>query len=271
MPLRVLRSDGTDHALFRLGEKYLVRLPRTAAAARQRQKEHVWLPKLAPQLPLRIPEPLLLVRPDASFPFPWSLYAWLPGEPASLRPPANLSGTARRLAGFIRRLRALNAKSGPAPGADNFGRGLPLATRDRAFRLSLAKMPEPQFDRAQLLEHWEACLAAPPWRAPPVWVHGDLKEDNLLVVNGEVCAVIDFGGLGVGDPAVDLLIAWSLLDAPAREVFRRALEVDAATWQRGRGWALSVAVLAIPFYRDGNPAMAAYGLRLLQSALSEAT
>ena len=268
LPLRRVRSGGTDHALFRLGDRRLVRLPLTSTVARQRDKEHVWLPRLASGLPLRIPEPLVLGQADAVFPLPWSVYSWLPGQPAVDLQGLDLSRIARCLAEFILCLRDQDTRGGPAAGQANFGRGLPLATRDQAFRLSLARM-EGQVDQVRLLRFWEACLATPAWKRAPVWVHGDLKEDNLLLVDGELAAVIDFGGLGTGDPAVDLLIAWSLFDAPARQVFRDALDVDEADWIRGQGWAISVAVMAIPYYQISNRAMVAYGWRLLNSVMAE--
>lgn len=268
LPLVPLQTMGTDHALFRLGKEMLLRLPLTRAASAQREKEHVWLPRLAPQLPLKIPRPLALGRPGPNFPFPWSVYSWLPGRTLcpGAKTPVHL---ALQLAEFILCLRNLDTEGGPPAGPDNFGRGLPLITRDEMVLRSLGEM-RGMLDEARVLEHWHICLAAEAWKGPPVWVHGDLREDNLLARDGKISAVIDFGGLGLGDPAVDMLIAWSLFDPPARKLFREAAEVDEAAWLRGQGWAISVAVTAIPYYLKTNPAMVAYGRRLLTSVMEEA-
>lgn len=260
-------AAGTDHALWRLGEDLAVRLPLRASAAGQAQKEQLWLPRLAKGLPLPIPEPVFIGQPDETYPWPWSLYGWIEG-----RTPAehdDLTQAALDLAGFVLALRAQDATGGPAAGRHNFGRGLPLATRDSATREAIGAC-EGLIDTGAALAAWARDSAAPAWDGPPVWVHGDLCRGNLLLRDARLAAVIDFGGLGVGDPACDLLPAWNLFDAKAREAYREVLAPDDATWARGRAWALSVALIQLPYYRETMLDLAADALRTIRTILDDA-
>jgi aminoglycoside phosphotransferase (APT) family kinase protein len=261
-------SSGTDNAIYRLGDEMAVRMPRRQSSTAQVDKEHRWLPTLAPHLPLAIPVPIAMGMPAESYPWRWSVYRWLEGENAIVGRIADMSAAAIALAEFIAAMQRIDPTGGPAPGAHNFGRGVPLATRDARTRAAIASLDGVIDTRAATLA-WEAALSAPACNSAPVWIHGDLQTGNLLVEHGRLSAVIDFGGLAVGDPACDLMIAWMLLSADTRDVFRAALSVDDAAWARGRGWALSVALIQIPYYRHTNPVLAAGGRRAIAEVLAE--
>jgi aminoglycoside phosphotransferase (APT) family kinase protein len=255
-------SGGTENAIYRLGEEMAVRLPLKPGREDQVEKLERWLPRLKPLLPLAIPVLLASGKPSEHFPLRWSVYPWLEGEPASVEHVADLGQAATALAEFVATLHRIDLPGGPSPGAHNFFRGVPLAARDAMVRASLDAL-HGVIDVAEATAGWEAALAAEEWKRPPVWIHGDLKSDNLLVSAGRIRAVIDFGGLGIGDPACDLIIAWDLLSGESRAIFRSALRVDDATWARGKGWALSVALTALPYYLHTNPTMVRYARRLL--------
>lgn len=272
--LEPFTSSGTDNIMYRLGEDKVIRLPRIPSAALQLPKQYTWLPQLAPQLPLRIPRVLALGEPNADYPFHWLVSDWLEGNDAHQKPPCDMVSSARQLAAFITALQRCptvlpNHPHTPAPRPDkhNFSRGVALAKRDGMTRVCLEVLHE-EIDVPLAYALWDAALAVPVWTAAPVWIHGDLKADNLLVHNGELSAVIDFGGMAVGDPACDMLAAWHIFEAEARQVFRASLEVDDATWLRGMGWALSVAAVALPYYKDSNPTLAAISRFTLEQVLS---
>jgi aminoglycoside phosphotransferase (APT) family kinase protein len=252
LPLERVDSAGTDNAIYRLGGEMAVRLPRIRRATGQVDKEHQWLPRLAPHLPLAIPVPLAKGIPAEGYPSHWSVYRWLQGENATVEHIADLRQAATDLAQFIAALHRIDPTGGPPPGVHNFGRGVPLAARDAATRTAIASL-KGMIDTDAVTAAWEAALKSAAWDRPPVWIHGDLMPGNLLVERGRLSAVIDFGGLGVGDPACDLMVAWTLFSGESREAFRAALSVDDAAWARGRGWALSWALIYIPYYLDTNP------------------
>lgn len=253
LPIQPVRSSGTDNAIFRLGDHMAVRLPRIPAATAPMEKEHRWLPRLAPLLPLAIPVPLAKGRPAEGYPWHWSVFPWLEGETATIERLADPCQAARDLARFIGALERIDPTGGPPPGAHNFFRGVPLAMRDVPTRDAIASL-QGMLDTGEVTAAWEASLQAPAWPGPPAWIHGDLASGNLLAVQGKLSAVIDFGGLGVGDPACDLMVAWTLFSGESREVFHAALSIDDSTWARGRGWALSWALMFIPYYLNTNPA-----------------
>ena len=248
-------SAGTDNALYRLGDDLVIRLPRIETSAKQVDKEQQWLPKLAPHLPLTIPVPLAKGTPTDVYPWYWSVYPWLEGENATLDRLTDPFQAATDMAHFITALQQIDATDGPHPGVHNFGRGEPLANRDASTRESIAAL-KGKIDTDTATTVWEAALQTPVWNKQPVWIHGDLQAGNLLAIDGQLSAVIDFGGLGVGDPACDLLVAWLLFSAEMRKIFRATLSVDDATWTRGRGWALNFGVRALPYYEDTNPVLA---------------
>ena len=261
-------SAGTDNALFRLGDDLVVRMPRIGWATGQIDKERRWLPHLAPHLPLAVPEPLAVGEPAEGFPWRWSVYRWLPGDNATLDRLADPAEAARDLARFVRALQAVDTTGGPRPEPGTFGRGVPLAVRDAGTREAIAACAG-LIDTGAATAAWEAALAAPEWRGPPVWLHGDLQSGNLLAVAGRLTAVIDFGALTVGDPACDLMVAWNLFTAETRAAFRDAMGVDDATWARGRGWGLSPALVALPYYRETNPGLAAIARHAIAEVLAD--
>lgn len=242
LPITPLGEGNSDNVIFRLGNNLVVRLPRPHRARFQVLKEHRWLPVLAPHLPLAIPEPVELGEPSPIYDRHWSVYRWLDGQIAELNEPADPHEAARQLARFVSALQAIDTSDGPLPGPQNFFRGGPLSVEDDHVRTAIAAL-DGVIDASGLLRVWETALAAPAWDKPPVWIHGDLHGGNLLTVAGRLSAVIDFGGLGVGDPACDLMAAWMFLPAESRPTFRAELEVDDATWARGRGWGM---VLSLP-------------------------
>ena len=236
LPVRPVAQGGWDNATFHLGDHMLVRMPTAAEYALAVDKEHRWLPALAPQLPRPVPTPLAKGEPGAGYPFPWSVYVWLAGEPAR---PDRISQPVRfgqDLAEFVAALRSIDTAGGPPPGRHNWYRGGPLRTFEPLLQDALDTLGD-HVDTELAKEVWTAALGAP-WDGADAWFHGDLAPGNLLLNGGELSAVIDFGTCGVGDPACDLAIAWTLLTGEGRHAFRQGLRVDAGTWARGRGWAL---------------------------------
>ncbi len=261
-------SRGTDNALYRLGDDMVVRLPRHEQTVGRLEQEHRWLPTLAPLLPLAVPEPIARGLPAEGYPWTWSIYRWLEGEPATAERIAEERRLAADLAGLVAALQRIDSDGGPPPSELNAFRGEPLAMRDGSTRASLAALSE-TIDVDALTVLWEAALDAPEWEGRPVWIHGDLDARNLLVRDGRLSAVIDWGCLGVGDPACDVMVAWKVLSADTRDSFRAALAVDDATWARSQGWALSQAVRALSYYTlETNPELVREGERWLAEVLA---
>jgi len=263
LPLERFPSTGTVNVIYRLGDELAVRLPRTEGYAKSIERECEWLPRLAPSLPLRVPEPLARGVPGEGFPFPWAVFRWIEGEAFDPALVTDLDAAAMELAGFVRALHAVSPE-----GAPKAARREPLALRDEVTRTAIGEVAG-EFNSERLIRAWESALAAPEWDRTPGWIHGDLLPGNVLIHEGQLAAVIDFGGSGLGDPAADLLPAWSLFPAGPRETYRRALGVDDGTWLRGRGWALSVALLIIPYYRQTNPAFSAMASGVVREVLAE--
>ncbi len=263
LAVRPVESAGLDNEIYRLGADLAVRLPRRRIGADQTEKEHHWLPVLAPQLPLAVPVPVGRGIPGEGYPWHWSVCPWLPGEVAALAPVADMRQAAMTLARFVRALQAIDPAGGPV---SSF-RGGTLADRDPVSRQSAGVLRD-SLDVRPLLEIWDAAVAMPAWTGPPVWMHGDLHPANLLVSNGELAGVIDFGLLGVGDPACDLMVAWTYLSADARQVFRGELAVDGPTWARGRGWALHLGLMAAAYSAD-NPVLNEVGRYTIAEVLAD--
>jgi aminoglycoside phosphotransferase (APT) family kinase protein len=241
LPVAAVELDGWDNTTFRLGEDLSVRLPSGDAYVPQVDKEHRWLPILAPHLPLPIPQPVARGATGLGFARPWSVYGWLAGEHATVDQVADLNRFATDLADFLVALYEVDPAGGPAPGRHNFFRGGPLTTYDSEAREAVSAL-DAEIDTDAATEVWEAALAAT-WHGPSVWIHGDVTASNLLVVDGRLSAVIDFGCSAVGDPACDLTIAWTFLRRDSREAFRERLPLDDGAWARGRGWALWKALI----------------------------
>ncbi|QNP69475.1 aminoglycoside phosphotransferase family protein [Streptomyces roseirectus] len=254
-----VRTAATNNAVYRLGDGLVVRLPIVEEAVEQAEFEETWLPRLAPSLPAPVPEPVALGRPGEGYPFPWTVSRWIEGTH-----PTGAEGEsfARELGAFVAALRTAGTE-----GAPTGYRGVPLRSRDVSTRAWIATAAA-DVDVSAVLAAWEHALAQPEWDGPPVWAHGDLIPGNVLVREGELGAVIDFGAAGVGDPACDAIPAWALLDAAHRSAFREAAGFDDATWARGRGWALTF-VSGIDYYRTTNPAMSELGLRTVNSVLAD--
>jgi aminoglycoside phosphotransferase (APT) family kinase protein len=263
LPLEPVPSSGTVNALYRLGEEMVVRLPRTTWAAEGLDKELEWLPRLGPLLPVAVPVVLGVGAPAEGYPLPWAVYRWLDGENPTVDRLADPGSLAQDLAAFVTALRRIEPAGGPPA-----HRGGPLAVQDAETRAALRDL-EGMIDTAAATAAWAAALEAPRWPGPPVWVHGDLMPGNLLVRDGRLGAVLDFSTVGVGDPACDLIVAWYLLPARARDVYRAALGVDDATWARGRGWALSMALIQLPYYQHTNPVIAASARHVIHEVLRE--
>jgi aminoglycoside phosphotransferase (APT) family kinase protein len=269
LPVRVVERSGTDNVTFRVGDELAVRLPRTERHQGQVENDLVWMPRLAPYVSLPIPEPLELGQPSADYPFTWGVYRWLPGAPFA---PHSVDAVraAQDLAAFVRTLREVDTSGAPVPDGDPFTRGTPLAPRDGMFREALDQLKE-HFDAGLLTAAWEESLAADTWDGKPRWIHGDLMSGNVLVADGKLSAVIDFGTARAADPAGDVLPAWWLFSGESRTAYREALEVDEPTWLRARGWALSLVLIGIPYYLNRRPGALSDGQQSVADILSDFT
>ena len=267
LPITPAAPQGWDNKTFRLGATMSVRLPSAESYRAQVEKEHRWLPRLAPHLPLPIPVPLAKGAPGEGYPFPWSVYRWLEGEPAATGRIADLPEFATELALFLSALQRIDPAGGPTPGRHNFFRGGPLAVYDAETLQAIAAL-EGRIDADAATAAWEAALAAT-WQGPPVWFHGDVASGNLLVEGGRLSAVIDFGISGVGDPSCDLAIAWTFFEGESREAFRALLRPDDATWARGRGWALWKALITLAEHIDTDPSEAGHSRYVIDEVLAD--
>ncbi|QKV78195.1 aminoglycoside phosphotransferase family protein [Amycolatopsis sp. Hca4] len=236
LPVRPVAHGGWDNFTFHVGDRMVARLPSAAEYALAVEKERRWLPVFAARLPLPVPVPLAEGNPGAGYPFPWSVQPWLDGEPASLDRIADPVRFALDLAGFLAALQDVEADDGPQPGKHNWFRGATLRTYEPAAERALAAL-DGRIDTGLAREIWTAALDAR-WDGRDVWFHGDVAAGNLLLGEGNLTAVIDFGTCGVGDPSCDTAVAWTLLTGEGRRAFRERLAVDDGTWARGRGWAL---------------------------------
>ncbi|MEL6724831.1 MAG: aminoglycoside phosphotransferase family protein [Pseudomonadota bacterium] len=265
LSIEPVASGGTDNAIFRLGPDLSLRLPKRLDAVGQVEKEQIWLPRLSP-LPLRIPKPVKQGAPSQGYPHPWSIYDWCPGSPLFESAPKDWPETVDQLAEFLKVLQSKDTMGAPKSGAQNHFRGVELERRDPLTRGAIDGVSD-LYDAATMTSVWETSFAAPKFAAEPVWLHGDLQGGNLLVAQGQLAAVIDFGLSGIGDPACDLIVAWSVLPAAVRSRFRVLMDCDDAMWQRGKGWALSVAVIALDYYRDRNARLSAISRQTIEAVL----
>ncbi|MFE9988007.1 aminoglycoside phosphotransferase family protein [Streptomyces sp. NPDC005381] len=266
LPLERVDPAGSDHVIHRLGASMAVRLPRHAGALGQARKEFAWLPRLAPHLPLAIPVPVAVGEPDLGYPWTWAVSRWLDGDVATVAALADSTAAAAELAGFLVALQSCAPDGSPGEGTRPDLTAGGLADRDRTTRAAIAEVAG-TFDSVALTSLWDTALNAPGWDRPPVWFHGDLHTGNLLTLDGRLSAVIDFGGLGIGDPACDMTVAFTSMSAASRGVFRSALGVDDATWTRGRGWALTTALNAYTSYAATDARVAAQTTRQITEAL----
>ncbi|WP_407566659.1 aminoglycoside phosphotransferase family protein [Streptomyces sp. 184] len=277
LPVERVASGGTVNAVFRLGDELAVRMPLTPGGAKDVDLEYEHLPRLAAglpvPLPVPVPEPVAKGEPGPGYPWPWTVCRWLPGTvlppDAGVAAPGPLAGD---LAVFVNAMRAAD----PA-GAPSSYRGGTLADRDAGTRAALALLrPGDGVDVPAVTAAWETALRAPAHTGPPVWLHADLSPGNILVTDdGRLGGVIDFGCMGLGEPAVDLIAAWNLFTGPAREAFRAAVAGgggagdEEAAWARGRGWALSISLIQLPYYRHTNPVMVASSRFVIDQVLAD--
>jgi aminoglycoside phosphotransferase (APT) family kinase protein len=282
-PISRLPAGGSTNALFRLGDDLLVRLPRQPGGSASISKEATWLPVLAPVLPVRVPDVLAVFEPDLGYPEVWSVVRWIEGaHPPVVTPDSPVDVRRERLASDLARVvAALQSAHVPSEADEDpalrWYRGEPLASMDGTTRENIDRcrsLPGFDLDLDAVQRLWEEAMTLPGAAGTvPVgrqrWYHGDLAAENLLVRDGGLTAVLDFGGLAVGDPTVDLVAAWEVLDPPAREVFRRELGVDDATWLRGRAWALCIALM-IWYYWSTMPERRASRLAVIGNVLADA-
>lgn len=267
---RALRplASGWDNVLYRLGDDLIVRLPRRRLGADLVAHEVRWLPELAVGLPIPVPSPVEVGGPSEALAYPWSwtVVPWFPGASAVTAPPADEHRAAEALGAFVAALR----RPAPPDAPTNPYRGIPLAGRERFTREAIAELgPGAGVDRGAVARAWADLAALPGWDGPPQWLHADLHPNNVIVHRGEVRAVVDFGDLCGGDPALDLMIAWFLFGPAARATFRAAAAVpDDDTWRRSRGWALAISV-SIVAHTDDDPAFAAVARRTLEACATE--
>lgn len=262
--LRRQETRGTVNVIYRLGDDKVVRLPRSPDHLSGPEREARWMPVFAAELPLRVPGHLLLGRPTDLYPAHWSILEWIEGHVADESTLADLDGAAASLAAVVRAIRRVPTEGAPAGGSY---RAVGLAGVDRTFRSFVDRLPD-DLDRSAVIRVWGSCLDAEAWNGPPRWLHSDLRGDNLIARHGELVAVIDWEGCTVGDPSADLLAAWWLFDGDSRETFRRAIgDATRAEWARARGWALHMAVLAIPYYAGTNPSFVGQARRALAEIL----
>lgn len=283
LPLRPLGNTGSSNALFRLGDDLLVRLPRQPGGSTAIDKEARWLPRVGPLLPAEVPSIVALGGPALGYTERWSVTRWIPGEsPSSVGPEMPVDPIrgwlALDLAGVLSALRRIDvpAEALRDPALRSY-RGDPLTTQDAATRRGIeACRAIPglalDLDLDAALRVWDHAVNLPGLDPEDAsrWYHGDLAAENLLVRDGRLAAVLDFGELSVGDATVDLIAAWGVLDAPAREVFRRSMDLDDASWLRGRAWALSLTVLTFPYYWRTMPARCASSLAMARTVLDDA-
>jgi aminoglycoside phosphotransferase (APT) family kinase protein len=262
LPVHAVRSTATVNAIYRLGDHLYARLPRVEEWARDLDKEWRWLPRLAPRLSLQVPEPVEKGRPTRSYPFSWAIYGWIEGRPYSDELVEDEQRAARDLARFVAGLRLIGSVGAPRGGRK------PLRELDALTRAAIESSRD-VIDVEAATDAWELALGARAWRGMPVWIHADLLRPNLLVRDGRIRAIIDFGGVGVGDPAADVIPAWTVFGRAGRTAFREALDVDEGTWNRARGFALHQAAMIIPYYAETNPEFVALAKRTVEQILAD--
>lgn len=264
MPLQQIRSTGTVHAIYRAGDSISIRLPLLPEYESDVIGDWNWLPGFRSRLPVEIPEPLALGKPDDAYPLHWLIVRWIDGENATRATLRSLDSAAVTLGQFVTALRGTETRGK----RKHHYRGDPLRLRDELTRSAIREVgneyAEPVLNRA-----WNRALTADEWGGEPKFFHGDLHSGNLIARGGTLSAVIDFGALGIGDPAVDGIAGWWLFDGSSRERFRESGEFDRQMWDRARGWALSIALIALPYYRNSNVEFAEMARRAIEGVLSD--
>lgn len=267
LSIEPIATSGWDNRTFHLGKDMLIRLPSAADYELQVEKEHRWLPKLAHALPLPIPVPLAMGKPEYGYPWKWSVYRWLECESAASTKIGDLAEFATHLANFLTALQTIDTAGGPSPGLHSFFRGGPLSVYDSETRRCITSLKD-KIDVKMTTEVWETALSTQ-WVHPPVWVHGDISAGNLLVRDGKLAAVIDFGQLAIGDPACDLAINWTMFHGKSRETFQNALPLDQGTWARARGWTLWKALIVAAGFSDPNNLESKRSWRIIEDVIAD--
>ncbi|MBX3710165.1 MAG: aminoglycoside phosphotransferase family protein [Gammaproteobacteria bacterium] len=263
-----IKSTGTDNALFRLGADLIMRLPRIewepGSISKSINKEYEWLPKIANFLKMPISEPIFKGNSDQSYPWPWLISTWNEGHNPNFEKDNEYEHLAKDLALFLNDFHKISLPNGPLS-----RRGVPLKKVDEETKKAIGEL-EGEIDIADVTLLWEQLSNIPYWNKEPVWIHGDFLPGNILIQDNRLSAVLDFSDVGIGDPACDLIIAWALLNPHSRKFFRDNLEgIDHSTWERGRGWALSIALIMLPYYMHSNPVLATLARRMIENVLSE--
>lgn len=268
LPIKAITSSGTDNALFRLGDEYVVRIPRiewaTGSVNKGIAKEYEWVSKLSSLLTTPISEPLFKGEPTKSYPWSWIIVKWNDGSNPNFEIENEYELLAKDLASFLNNLHGIKLAKGPSS-----RRGVALKELGEETRRAISEL-DGELNIQPLKTLWDQLSNVPSWNKEPVWVHGDFLPGNILVQNDRLSAVIDFSDVGIGDPACDLIIGWSLLNSHSRQIFREHLEnIDDNTWERGRGWALSIASIMLPYYKNSNPTLAKLARRMIANVLSD--
>jgi aminoglycoside phosphotransferase (APT) family kinase protein len=267
LPIQPVQESGTDHALYRIGDALVARLPIIEWAVDQAESDQRWLPMLAPSLTLPIPVPVAVGQPGEGYPWPWLVVPWITGETPN-GDNLDLASASVTLARFVTALHGIQPGDGPVKSGTT--RGVPLANLDEGIRQLIEELGA-DIDTAAVTRAWDEAVAAPDWDGPPVWIHGDITPGNLIVRNRRLAAVIDFSGLGLGDPAPDLAPAWNLFDHRTRTIFREISGYDDATWARGKGWVLGPALQGLRYYQNSRPDFVAAARHRIDAVLADRT
>lgn len=259
----LMQPEGTDNAVYKLAHDKVIRLPRTARSAQTIEKEIDILQNFALKLPIAIPHVLGIGKPTADYPFAWLICSYLPGKTPDCNDKIDQQQAATYLAHFIQTMQNIDSKNGPVC---NRGKSLHLKDIETRKALQLCKN---FFDYPALTNIWNTALEAPKWNSNPMWIHTDLHPGNILIQDRKITGIIDFGMSGIGDPAVDLIVAWTLLTQESRDIFRSILQPDNATWHRARGWALTFGIVAYPYYKNSNPYLATIAKRTIHELLQD--
>lgn len=267
LEIKPVKFSGNDNRTFHLGDEMSVRLPCAESYVPQVEKEQIWLPVLAKELTLPVPKPLAKGNPSIDYPWPWSINKWIEGETLTQKNISELNQFARDLGTFLIELQSIDTSGGPLAGKHNFFRGGNLAVYDEDSRYAIENNKD-SFNEHLLIEMWERALDSK-WKSDPVWVHGDIAPGNLLVKGGRLCAVIDFGILGVGDPSCDAAMAWTFFDDISRKIFKSALNMDEETWNRARGWALWKALITYDDKKNNNKVIAEEAYKIINIIVND--
>ncbi|MEH7382266.1 aminoglycoside phosphotransferase family protein [Bacillus sp. JJ1533] len=266
LEIKPVKKSGNDNRTFHLGNSMGVRLPSDEAYVPQVEKEQKWLPILAKHLSVPISEPLAKGEPSRDYPYPWSVNKWLDGETLTIENIDDINIFANDLGEFLVDLQSIDNIGGPLAGEHNFYRGGDIVVYNDECRDAINNINI--FNKHLMKEIRELALTSK-WAGEPVWVHGDIAPGNILIKNGMLCAVIDFGILGVGDPSCDAAMAWTFFDDSSRKIFRNALNFDEETWNRARGWALWKALITYNYNKQSNKTIADESSNIIKVILND--